>query len=33
MALFPATAYMIGKLKIVEIRENARTALGDKFDI
>ena len=28
-----ATAYMIGKLKIVEIRENARTALGEKFDI
>ena len=28
-----ATAYLIGKLKIVEIRENARAALGEKFDI
>ena len=28
-----ATAYMIGKLKIVELREEARKALGDKFDI
>tara|TARA_R110002110_G_scaffold415765_3_gene655316 strand:- start:84482 stop:86362 length:1881 start_codon:yes stop_codon:yes gene_type:complete len=28
-----ATAYMIGKLKIVELREKARTALGDEFDI
>jgi uncharacterized protein (DUF885 family) len=28
-----ATAYMIGKLKIVELREKAREALGDKFDI
>ena len=28
-----ATAYMIGKLKIVELREKARNALGDKFDI
>ena len=28
-----ATAYMIGKLRIVELRENAREALGDKFDI
>ncbi|WP_299296676.1 DUF885 family protein [uncultured Erythrobacter sp.] len=28
-----ATAYMIGKLKIMELREKARTELGDKFDI
>lgn len=28
-----ATAYMIGKLKIVELREKAREALGDAFDI
>lgn len=28
-----ATAYMIGKLKIMELRENARKALGDRFDI
>ena len=28
-----ATAYMIGKLKIMELREKSRTALGDKFDI
>ncbi|WP_229801659.1 DUF885 domain-containing protein [Halioglobus japonicus] len=28
-----ATAYMIGKLKIVELREKARTALGEDFDI
>ncbi|WP_340588257.1 DUF885 domain-containing protein [Erythrobacter alti] len=28
-----ATAYMIGKLKIMELRERARTALGDDFDI
>lgn len=28
-----ATAYLIGKLKIMEIRENARAALGEKFDI
>jgi uncharacterized protein (DUF885 family) len=28
-----ATAYMVGKLKILEIRERARTALGEKFDI
>lgn len=28
-----ATAYKIGMLKIVELREKARTALGDKFDI
>ena len=28
-----ATAYMIGKLKIMELREKARTELGGKFDI
>ena len=28
-----ATAYMIGKLKIMELRERARTELGDDFDI
>lgn len=28
-----ATAYMIGKLKIMELRERARSELGDKFDI
>lgn len=28
-----ATAYMIGKLKIVELREKARTELGENFDI
>lgn len=28
-----ACAYMIGKLKILELRERAREALGDKFDI
>ncbi|WP_235898695.1 DUF885 domain-containing protein [Parahaliea maris] len=28
-----ATAYMIGKLKIVELREKAREALGENFDI
>lgn len=28
-----ATAYMVGRLKILELRERARTALGDQFDI
>lgn len=28
-----ATAYMIGKLKIMELRDRAHKALGDKFDI
>lgn len=28
-----ATAYMIGKLKIEEVREKARAAMGDRFDI
>ena len=28
-----ATSYMIGRLKILELRERARTALGDRFDI
>ncbi|OBV10806.1 DUF885 domain-containing protein [Erythrobacter dokdonensis] len=28
-----ATAYMIGKLKIMELREKARAELGDAFDI
>ena len=28
-----ATAYMIGKLKIMELRERARTSLGPAFDI
>jgi len=27
-----ATAYMIGKLKIMELREKAMTELGDNFD-
>ena len=27
-----ATAYMIGKLKIMELRERAQSELGDKFD-
>ena len=28
-----ATAYKIGMLKIVELREQAKTKLGEKFDI
>jgi uncharacterized protein (DUF885 family) len=28
-----ATAYMVGRLKISELRERARTALGNRFDI
>ncbi|MBU0912823.1 MAG: DUF885 domain-containing protein [Gammaproteobacteria bacterium] len=28
-----ATAYTVGMLKMLELRENAKTALGDKFDI
>ncbi len=28
-----ATAYLIGKIKILELRESAKVALGDKFDI
>lgn len=28
-----ATAYMIGKIRILELREQAREALGDQFDI
>ncbi|MEC8180157.1 MAG: DUF885 family protein, partial [Pseudomonadota bacterium] len=28
-----ATAYMIGKLKIMELREQARAELGEDFDI
>jgi len=28
-----ATAYKIGMIKIIELREKSRTALGDKFDI
>lgn len=34
-AVYPgqATAYMIGKLKIMELRSRARTELGEEFDI
>ena len=28
-----ATAYTVGMLKMLELREKAKTALGDKFDI
>ena len=28
-----ATAYMIGKIKIVELREKAKAEMGDAFDI
>jgi uncharacterized protein (DUF885 family) len=28
-----ATSYMIGQLKILELRDRARTELGDRFDI
>ena len=28
-----ATAYKIGMNKIIELRENAKVELGDKFDI
>ena len=28
-----ATAYKIGMLKIIELRDKAKTMLGDKFDI
>jgi uncharacterized protein (DUF885 family) len=33
--VFPgqATAYMVGRLKITELRDRARRALGDRFDI
>lgn len=28
-----ATAYKVGMMKILELRENAKTKLGDSFDI
>ena len=28
-----ATSYKVGMLKILELREKAKTALGDKFDL
>jgi uncharacterized protein (DUF885 family) len=28
-----ATAYMVGMMKILELRERAQTELGDRFDI
>lgn len=28
-----ATSYMVGRVKILELREKAKTALGDKFDL
>jgi uncharacterized protein (DUF885 family) len=28
-----ATSYMVGRLKILELREKARTALGERFDL
>jgi uncharacterized protein (DUF885 family) len=28
-----ATAYLVGKIKILELRESAKIALGEKFDI
>jgi len=28
-----ATAYKVGRLKILELRETAKKSLGDKFDI
>ena len=28
-----ATSYMVGQLKIFELRDRARAALGDRFDI
>jgi uncharacterized protein (DUF885 family) len=28
-----ATSYMIGQLKILELRERARRELGDRFDL